>query len=176
LFEEMTKALLGWVFKPNAAGVIETQVDVLLLTILILAFAALYKFHLRPLFKLLDKTLPNWEDRAQNIDSMVDSHKDVMVYLKSLSTVIGNLGVEHLATQDSLKSMKTQLLLSEQSLLSVTKDLHTGTERNLLEWLERAEDRTADQLRELSVIQSEIRNLSTLLMATTVSRFNKPLG
>lgn len=176
MFEEMVKALLGWAFKPNAAGIVEAQVDVIFSTIIIIAFAALYKFKLHPLFKYLDKILPNWETRATKLDEMVRSHKDVMVSLKDLSKVIQHLGDEHETTQANLKSLRSQLVLSEQTMKGMTKDLHNDTQRNLLEWLNRAEDRTAEQLRELTVIQSEIRNLSSLLMATTVSRFNKPLG
>lgn len=176
MFEEMVKAFLGWAFKPNAAGIVEAQVDVIFSAVIIIAFAALYKFKLHPLFKYLDKILPNWETRANKLDEMLQSHKDVMVSLIELSKVIKQLGDEHETTQAYLTTLRSDLVISEQAMKGIAKDLHNDTQRNLLEWLNRAEDRTAEQLRELTVIQSEIRNLSSLLMATTVSRFNKPLG
>lgn len=176
MFEEMLKALLGFIFKPNAAGQVEMQIDVLLSCITLVAFAALYRFKLVPLFKALETVMPAWEQRAARLDTAITTISNIHVVVDGIKSQVEKLDVGREDNEELLRELQAQLRLAEQSVQTITESLHAATQRSILEWLERSEDRMADPLRELSVIQTEIRNLSTLLMATSVSRFNKPLS
>ncbi len=176
MFEELLKALLGFIFKPNAAGQVEMQIDVLLQCITLVAFAALYRFKLVPLFKSLDTLMPAWEQRAARLDDAITTISTIHEVVDSIKAKAEKLDVGREDNEELLRELQAQLKLAEKSVQTITESLHAATQRSILDWLERSEDRMADPLRELSVIQSEIRNLSTLLMATSVSRYNKPLS
>ncbi|MDK1290241.1 hypothetical protein [Pseudoalteromonas umbrosa] len=176
MFEEMLKALLGFIFKPNAAGEVEMQIDVLLSCITLVAFVALYRFKLVPLFKALDEALPAWQQRATKLDDTFVTISHIHAIVNDVKMQVEKLDVGREDSEELMRELQAQLTLAEQSVQSISKSLHSTTQRSILDWLERSEDRMADPLKELSVIQSEIRNLSTLLMATSVSRFNKPLS
>lgn len=175
MFEEMTKAILGWVFKPGADGAVEPQIDVLLSCILLIALAALYKYHLRPLFDDFGELLPQWRARAERLDTMIEAHGTVQARLDELANQMSRIDVDHTTADERLRNLAQQLSTGMQASKNGNKELHSETQKSILEWLERAEDRTAERDRQLAVIQSEIRNLSTLLMATSAARFNKPL-
>jgi len=176
MFEQITKALLGWIFKPGPNGEVAMQVDVFLIVVLIVALAMLYKYKLRPLFKVFDELLPQWRRRAERLDQMIEAHGTVQAGLNELADQLADVYESNTKSEDRLRDIASQLLASEQALTSGTKELHAETQKSLLEWLERAEDRTAERDRQLAIIQSEIRSLSTLLMATSATRYNKPLN
>ncbi len=176
MFEEMLKAILGFIFKPNAAGQVEMQVDVLLSCITLVAFAALYRFKLVPLFKALDTVMPAWEQRANRLDAAITTISNIHGVVDNIKAQAEKLDVGREDSEELLRELLAQLRLAEQSVQTITESLHAATQRSILDWLERSEERMTDPMRELSVMQAEIRNLSTLLMATSVSRFNKPLS
>lgn len=176
MFEQITKALLGWVFQPGPNGEVVMQVDVFLSVVLIVALAILYKYQLQPLLKDFNELLPQWKRRAERLDQMIETHGTVQVGLNELADQLADIYDGNTKSEERLRDLAAQLLSSEQALSSGTKELHAETQKSLLEWLERAEDRTAERDRQLAIIQSEIRSLSTLLMATSATRYNKPLN
>lgn len=176
MFEAITKGVVSIVLKPGPDGTAHLQPDVLIGLLIMVGLVVLYKYQLRPLFKKLDELVPQWQARAERLDRMIEAHGTVQVRLNELVDQLETIDSGTEQAEKALRELASQLLAAEQSITSGNRHLHSDTKQSLLEWLERSEDRTAQRDRQLAVIQSEIRNLSTLLMATSAARYNQPLS
>lgn len=176
MFESIANWVISGVLKAGADGTSQLQPDVLIGILLTVSLALLYKYHLRPFFKKIDELAPQWQQRAERLDRMIEAHGTVQARLNELVGQLESIDSGTEQAEKALRELASQVLAAEQALSTGNSSLHAATRQSLLEWLERSEDRTAQRDRQLAVIQSEVRNLSTLMMATSAVRFNQPLN
>ncbi|GEK10802.1 hypothetical protein HUZ36_14430 [Pseudoalteromonas sp. McH1-7] len=174
--ESIIKALFNWALVVEQDGSIRVMADVFLSSALIIGLFFLYRYKMSPLFKQIEQALPAWVEQTSTFNELTKAHRETAKRLEHIVELMKDLDADQLRFHEDVRSFIKSHPDALEQLSSATVNQHNETQKEVRDWLDNIVDKTQNSSHQLATIQTELRNISALLVAASAARYNKPLN